>query len=67
MPSFYHYLYAGILRVKEFNSIISDCINNEDIYNNLNRFKTIKNIIIIYSVNKRIIGITLNKAVGILN
>jgi len=54
MPSklLYYYFYTGILRVKEFNSIIFDCINNEDIFINLNRFKRVKNVIIIDFINE---------------
>jgi len=53
----YHYLYTNILRTKEFNSIIVNDINEKDFFININRFKTIKNVIFINSVNKRMIKI----------
>jgi len=59
----YYYFYINILYTNEFNSIISDCINNENIFINLNRFKTTKNVIIMDFINKRTIKIALNKAI----
>ena len=48
----YYCFYTDIPHVKEFNSIIFNRINNENISINLNRFKIIKNIIIINFINK---------------
>ena len=59
----YHWLYISIPRIKEFNSIIFNRINNKNISINLNRFKIMKNIIITNFINKRIIKIALNKAI----
>ena len=59
----YHYLYINILYIKEFNSIISDRVNNENIFINSNRFKIIKNVIIINFINKRTIKIALDKTI----
>ena len=38
----YYYLYIGISRVKEFNSIIINDINKKDFFIHINRFKTVK-------------------------
>ena len=45
--SLYYYLYINILRIKEFNLIITNNINEKDFFININRFKTMKNIIFI--------------------
>jgi len=63
MPSLYHYLYTGISRVKEFNSIIINNINKKDFFIDTNRFKATKNIIFTDSINKRIIRITLDQTI----
>jgi len=59
----YYCFYTDIPHVKEFNSIIFNYVNNENISIDLNRFKTIKNIIIINFINKRTIEIIFNKAI----
>ena len=59
----YHCIYVDILRVKEFNSIVFNHINDKDISINLNRFKITKNVIIINSINKQTIKIAFNKAI----
>ena len=59
----YHCLYISIPRTKKFNSIIFNHINNKNISIDLNRFKTIKNVIITDSINKRTIKIAFNKTI----
>jgi len=56
----YHYFYAGILYVKKFNSIIINDVNEKDFSVNINRFKTVKNVIFIDFINKWMIRITFN-------
>ena len=63
MFSLYYYFYIDILRTKKINSIISNHVNNKNIFINLKRFKTIKNVIIINSINERTIKIALNKTI----
>ena len=53
----YHYFYISIPRIKEFNSIIINDINEKNFFVNINRFKIIKNTIFIDFVNKRMIRI----------
>jgi len=48
----YYCLYISIPYIKEFNSIIINNVNKEDFSVNINRFKTVKNIIFIDFVNK---------------
>jgi len=63
MPSLYHYLYTSIFRVKEFNSIITNNVNEKNFSVNINRFKTAKNVIFIDFINKQIIGIAFDRAI----
>ena len=63
MPFLYYYFYADILYTKEFNSIIINDVNEKDFFININRFKTIKNIIFINSINKRTIRIIFNRTI----
>jgi len=56
----YHYLYISIFRVKEFNSVIINDVNKKDFFINTDRFKAVKNVIFINSINKRIIKIAFN-------
>ena len=60
MPSLYHCLYTSISYAKEFNSIIINNVNEKNFFININRFKTIKNIIFINFINKRTIEIVFN-------
>ena len=62
MPSklLYHYFYTSISRVKEFNSIIINNVNEKNFFININRFKATKNAIFIDFINKRTIKITFN-------
>jgi len=41
----YHYLYAGIFNVKEFNSIIFNNVKS-DIFIDLDRFEIMKDVIV---------------------
>jgi len=59
----YHYLYVSIPRVKEFNSIITNNVNEKDFSIDTDRFKTVKNTIFIDSINKRTIEIVFNRAI----
>ena len=63
MSSLYHYFYAGILYVKEFNSIIINDINKKDFSVNINRFKAAKNIIFMNSVNERTVKIAFDQTI----
>ena len=47
----YHYLYTSIFHAKEFNLIISNNIKR-DFFIDLNRFKIIKNVIILNFINE---------------
>ena len=59
----YHYFYTDILRVKKFNSIIINNVNKKDFFININRFKTMKNIIFMDFINEQMVGIALNRAI----
>ena len=59
----YYYLYTGISRVKEFNSIITNNVNEKDFFININHFKITKNIIFINFLNKRTIKIVFNQMI----
>ena len=59
----YYYLYINILHIKEFNSIIINNINKKDFFININRFKTMKNIIFIDFINERTIKIVFNQTI----
>ena len=58
----YYYRYTGISRAKKFNLIIFNNIKR-DFFINLNRFKAVKNVIILNFINKRTIKIVLNRAI----
>ena len=62
MPFLYHCLYAGILYIKEFNSIIFNNVKR-DFFINLNHFEITKDVIVLNFINKRIIKIVLNRAI----
>ena len=47
----YYYLYIGIFRAKEFNSIIFNNIKG-DFFIDLNRFEIIKDIIVLDFINE---------------
>jgi len=59
----YHCFYIGILYTKEFNSVIINDINKKDFFVNINRFKTMKNVIFMDFINKRIIRIAFNRTI----
>jgi len=50
--SLYYYFYTSISRIKEFNSIIINNVNEKDFFININRFKVMKNVIFINFINK---------------
>ena len=58
----YYYLYISIFRAKKFNSIIFNNVKG-DFFIDLNCFKTIKNVIVLDFINKRIIKIALNQMI----
>jgi len=60
MPSLYYCFYADIPRVKEFNLIIINNVNEKDFFININRLKIMKNVIFINFINKRMIKIAFN-------
>ena len=62
MSFLYYCLYVNILRVKEFNLIISNNIKR-DFFIDLNRFEITKNTIASNFINKRTIKITLNRTI----
>jgi len=59
----YYYLYTSISHTKEFNSIIINNINKKNLFINIHRFKTIKNIIFINFINKQTIKIAFNQTI----
>jgi len=56
----YYYFYVSISRAKKFNLIIINDINKKNFFVDINRFKAMKNIIFIDSINKRTIKIVFN-------
>ena len=63
MPFLYHCFYANIPRIKEFNSIIINDVNEKDFFININRFKAAKNVIFTDFINEQTVKIVFDQAI----